>query len=201
LELLVTASPDNFGCVGSTIKLRSGIYFDLMNPRAEDVDLADIAGALSKLCRFGGQCDRFYSVAEHSLNVHAIGLAYFDVRTDERARRALLLHDATEAYCGDMVKPLKVLLPAYKNVERRIERAIGERFGVDFDGHRGLVRRADQIALIWEQRGMMGGNGGQPWAGEDDVPPGNIKESGWTHDEAEHFFLEMCAILGLERGR
>jgi hypothetical protein len=56
-----------FGCVGSTIRLASGRYLDLAEPDPAVITIEDIAAGLSKLCRFGGQISRFYSVAEHSL--------------------------------------------------------------------------------------------------------------------------------------
>lgn len=60
------AENDRFGVVGTTMRCASGKYFDLAKPNVNDVDVNDIARALSNLCRFGGQCERFYSVARHS---------------------------------------------------------------------------------------------------------------------------------------
>lgn len=93
-----------------------------MDPQPSDFHIRDIAHALSNLCRFNGQCKRFYSVAEHSL------LCSYLV-PQEYALEALL-HDATEAYCGDMVFPLKAMLPAFVEVEQRIDAAIRTRFGL-----------------------------------------------------------------------
>jgi hypothetical protein len=83
-----------FGLVGSRIKLGSGIYFDLADPRPEQIDLRDIAGALSKICRFGGHCRQFYSVAEHLV------LCKHQAERDKLSSaeiKAVFLHDATEA--------------------------------------------------------------------------------------------------------
>ena len=99
-----------FGCVRNTIRLRSGIYFDLADPKPEQIEITDIAGALSKICRFGGHCYRFYSVAEHCYHCSMVA---------EASPLALLLHDAAEAFTGDIVKPLKIMLPEFAAIERR----------------------------------------------------------------------------------
>lgn len=99
-----------FGCVKNTIRVRSGLYFDLLDPQPDQFTLSDIAGALSKICRFGGQIDYFYSVAEHS--VHCFDQADRDGASPAVCRLALF-HDAAEAFIGDVVKPLKVMLPEY----------------------------------------------------------------------------------------
>ena len=65
-----------------------------------------------------------------------------------------MLHDAAEAYLGDMVKPLKVLLPAFSEIEDNVSRIIGKRFGVDLS-HHPVVKQADLIALATEKRDLM----------------------------------------------
>ena len=118
---------DQFGCINNTIKVAAGHYFDLANPKPEDVDIESIATALSNICRFGGHCPVFYSVAQHC--VHACELAWCDSQ-NQPTMLAILLHDAAEAYIGDMVKPLKVMMPEYVKTEKAVERAIADRFGL-----------------------------------------------------------------------
>ena len=86
-----------------------GNRFYPLEPRIDDVDIEDIAHGLAYQCRFNGQTNAFYSVAQHSLIVAAL--------VPEELRFAALLHDAAEAYLGDMVKPLKVLLPGFSEIE------------------------------------------------------------------------------------
>lgn len=151
-----------FGCVGTTIRLLGGGYMDLVYPQPGDIRLSDIAAALSKICRFGGQCAAFYSVAEHSW--HCAKQAQRD-GLPEDVQRAALLHDAAEAYIGDMVKPLKNLLPRFRDIEAKIEAAIAERFGVDFTAHKEAVRKIDREMLIAERKHLFSKDN-KIWTGE-----------------------------------
>ncbi|MFH1495895.1 MAG: phosphohydrolase, partial [Pseudomonadota bacterium] len=99
-----------------------GNRFYPLEPRIDDVAIEDIAHGLAYQCRFNGQTSAFYSVAQHSLIVASL--------VPEELRFAALLHDAAEAYLGDMVKPLKVLLPSFSEIEDSVTRIIGERFDV-----------------------------------------------------------------------
>jgi len=65
-----------------------------------------------------------------------------------------LLHDAAEAYIGDVVQPLKVLLPDYQVIESNFNQAIGLRFNVNLD-HLEEVKAADLIALATEKRDLL----------------------------------------------
>lgn len=123
-----------------------GNRFYPLEPRIDDVAIEDIAHGLAYQCRFNGQTSAFYSVAQHSLIVAAL--------VPDELRFAALLHDAAEAYLGDMVKPLKVLLPAFSAIEDDVARIIGERFGVDLN-HHPLIKQADLIALATEKRDLM----------------------------------------------
>lgn len=123
-----------------------GNRFYPLEPRIDDVEIEDIAHGLAFQCRFNGQTNAFYSVAQHSLIVASL--------VPDELRFAALLHDAAEAYLGDMVKPLKVLLPAFSEIEDNVSRIIGERFGVDLD-HNPIVKQADLISLATEKRDLM----------------------------------------------
>lgn len=98
-----------------TMILQNGKYFDLWNPDPAAIDLGTIAGPLSRICRFGGQCPRFYSVAEHCCYLYD---AAEKSPMFERLSRSLrvhfratcLFHDAAEAFIGDVIRPLKSAL-------------------------------------------------------------------------------------------
>jgi len=121
---------------------------DLLNPDPKDIHIEDIAHALSRICRYGGHCREFYSVAQHSWHVsHLV--------SQENALLGLL-HDAAEAYIGDVVKPLKMLLPDYRLVEQRIEAAVFERFELEMTQEdKREVKLADEVLLRTELRDVM----------------------------------------------
>lgn len=105
----------------------TGVVFDIESPTSDMVRLVDIAHALSMQCRYNGHCNSFYSVAEHSATMVEILAREGHPR---EVLRAALMHDAAEAYVGDILSPLKRLLPGLKAIEGRIERVIAERFGL-----------------------------------------------------------------------
>jgi len=142
--------------VTSYLMTASGVRLDPLDPAPGKVHIEDIAHALAHICRFGGHCSTFYSVAEHSLWVEAF-VAF------EHPGLALhaLLHDAAEAYIGDIITPLKRLMlvrgdPIYQ-VEARIEQAIASRFGLRKlnDAERRVIRQADNVALAPEARDLV----------------------------------------------
>lgn len=104
------------------IVTHSGRQFDFHNPTPDMVCIEDIAHALSMSCRFGGHTQYHYSVAQHSVNVARL--------VPDEHKLVALLHDATEAYIGDMVSPLKVIMPEFKKKEQQIWEVITEKFGV-----------------------------------------------------------------------
>jgi len=106
--------------VGDWMITYTGRRFWPLSPRVEDVSFRDIAHALSQVCRYGGHTRCFYSVAEHSAHL----AEYFMRLGRPDLARFALLHDGSEAYIGDMIRPLKPQLPAFKQVERPIERII-----------------------------------------------------------------------------
>jgi uncharacterized protein len=155
-----------FGCVGHTIKLVSGAYFDLSDPDPEQINIRDIASALSKICRFGGHVEEFYSVAEHSFL--AANEAFQAGHSPDECL-AVLLHDAAEAYVGDMVKPLKMLVgSAFSDVEKRVEKAIEIALDVDFAKHDAVIRKFDHGMLIAERHRFFAADS-VVWYGELDA--------------------------------
>jgi 5'-deoxynucleotidase YfbR-like HD superfamily hydrolase len=175
-----------FGVLGSTIKLFTGGYYDVKSPRAEDVRIEDIAHVLANICRFGGHIPRYYSVAEHSVQCYR--KACRESQSWE-VRFACLMHDASEAYIGDVVKPLKVLLdPIYGPIENANERAIAEAFGIDFASTKPEWKRIDREMLIAERNAIFG-NDGHKWTDEDQVATFVLQPDFYSPIDAESKFL------------
>lgn len=109
---------------GDWMMTASGRQFWPLDPRAEDIDIADIASGLAHQGRYNGHTRHFYSVAQHC----ALLADHFVARNELAYAKWALLHDAAEAYVGDIIRPLKPYLPGFVEIERRIELAIAERF-------------------------------------------------------------------------
>jgi len=109
-----------------TLETFTGGGFRPFDPNPDDVRLADIAGGLAHTCRFGGHCRRFYSVAHHSLHVA-------EELSDRGPRLELLglLHDAGEAYLGDLPRPVKTEFEAFERAEERVLGAVWTALDVD----------------------------------------------------------------------
>lgn len=87
---------------GDYIQTASHRKFWPLDPRPEDVDINDIAHALSNLCRFTGHSSEFYSVSQHSVIASQL--------VPRASALAALLHDSAEAYMGDIARPWKRFL-------------------------------------------------------------------------------------------
>lgn len=160
------------------IQTYTGKRFWPLAPRAEDVDIRDIAHALSMKCRYGGHCSGFYSVAEHSVHVY-------------RHTRLLagLLHDAPEAYSpfGDVPRPIKAHVPWVAEIEDRLDRVIAERFGLTLPWP-DAVKEADHRIIADEKAALMG-VGAHRWPGGYDELLG-VHICLWPPFYAEKMFLQ-----------
>jgi 5'-deoxynucleotidase YfbR-like HD superfamily hydrolase len=125
------------------IGTHSGKLIDVANLSSNDIDIEDIAHTLSLLCRWGGHCLEFYSVAEHSVRC--------SYKASKKFKLEALLHDASEAYLVDIPRPIKRNLPDYQRLEQVVEKAISEKFNLPFPTSK-EVKIVDNRMLETERR-------------------------------------------------
>jgi hypothetical protein len=170
---------------GEWMQTFTGRAFYPMAPQVGDVDQVDVAHALSLICRYGGHVKVFYSVAEHCvLMSYAVA--------PENALWALL-HDATEAYLGDMVRPLKRMMPAYRDAENRLSDVIADRFGISRICP-DEVKLAD-LRILHDERDVLMTDPPQSWAALDGVRPLGVQVTGWAPEYAERQYLDRLHAL------
>src|SRR5919112_4269396 len=123
------------------IDTASGVRLDLDGPQPEDIRIEDVAGGLSKVCRFGAQAREYYSVVQHALLVRQL------VANSGHPELALaaLHHDSHEAYLCDIPAPLKRKIRARTNVYdeacKTLDLVIAEAFGLEWPEHGSLQQR------------------------------------------------------------
>ena len=135
---------------GTWFVSRSGIIWDVAEPTESMIYWPDLAESMAKQCRWNGHCRGFYSVAQHCVLVSKL--------VDPTLRAHALLHDAHEAFLGDIIRPVKVVLgDALKDVEKRLDQVIYGAAGLDklTDVQRDRIKDADMRALATERRDIM----------------------------------------------
>lgn len=137
---------------GDTIRTFKGHYVDIFNPDPLTIDIDDIAHALSQVCRFAGHTYKFYSVAQHCTE-SVLVLQKMGTK-DRRILLTMLLHDATEAYIGDMARPIKRRLPQYKAAENVLMSAIALKFDLDYP-FPPIIKTVDNHLLELEHEGVI----------------------------------------------
>lgn len=177
------------------LSTHSGKRFHPLAPRVGDVEITDIGYSLSKLCRFNGHVMKFYSVAEHCVRVSD----YIRVNLHESSQLALfgLLHDAAEAYIGDMAAPLKREMKDFQHIEAGIMGTILVALGfpalVDLQSH-AVVKWVDRRFLATEASQLLSdaGTSVSDWVGPEEfsklVIPG-YDISPWAPDYAAGVWL------------
>ncbi len=120
-----------------------------------DVCITDIAHALSLICRFGGHSVEHYSVAQHSLLVQRI---LDDMNASPAIQLVGLMHDAHEAYIGDIPTPIKFAIGhCWHDIEQQASQAVQSAFGLTriSNEYKALIKTADLVALATERRDLM----------------------------------------------
>lgn len=172
----------------ATIGLYSGGTFDILNPRPEDVRIEDIAHALSNQCRFTGHTRSFYSVAQHSVLASLL--------VAEPDELWALLHDASEAYMGDMNRPLKHTpeMSRFRTAEKAAMAVICVHFGLD-PKEPASVKAVDRRLVVSEAKDLLPGSHSEGWESFQDVVPLPMTIEPWGPVEAERKFLDRFEEL------
>ena len=176
---------------GDWMQTFSGRQFWPLDPRVDEIEIIDIAAALAKLCRFGGQTLRFYSVAEHCV------LLARDARWRGLAPAVvlcLLMHDASEAYLCDIIRPVKPALSNYISIETALMAAIALRFGLQWPMP-AIVKEMVKAMVLDEQRQVMAPPP-VPWLTYDGCEPLGVSLQFWTPEQAFSEFMSEYAACG-----
>jgi 5'-deoxynucleotidase YfbR-like HD superfamily hydrolase len=171
---------------GDWIQTYSGGMFWPLDPRSEEINIEDVAHALSMQCRFGGHCLRFYSVAEHSVLVSRV--------VPPRMALMGLLHDATEAYVADVPRPLKRFLAGYREAEGGVWKAVAARFGLPSDLPP-EIKEADDAVLVAEAEQVMAS---PPTAWSGTQKAARVEVVGMSPHQAKQTFLSRFNELTSE---
>ncbi len=173
----------------------TGKKFSFIDPQPEDICIEDIAHHLSLICRFNGACRVHYSVAQHSVLVA-------EMVPDKLIAQALL-HDAGEAYYGDITSPFKRVLEAvgcdccmeghkFKQILERVDKAIFAKFNIPWPISK-EIKRADNLMFDLEYYNFMHG---------DICIPKEFAQQGamvpWASENAEEYFLNHCRKVGIK---
>jgi hypothetical protein len=176
---------------GDWMQTMSGRQFWPLDARPDEIDIVDIAHALSNQCRYAGHVSRFYSVAEHCVLIA-------EWLTDQAGQADFvglmgLLHDAGEAYLVDLPRPIKHQMPAYRDAERRLWGVVAERFRLP--SHLpDIVHEADNRILNDERAELMRASE-EAW-NLADLRPLGVRVRGLEPRQARGAFIAAFSRLG-----
>lgn len=176
------------------IQTYTGRQFWPFAPRVEDINILDVAHGLAMTCRYGGHTKKFYSVAEHCWHLSFLG------------PREALLHDSSEAYLGDVPRPIKYQpqMAEFRAAEAQIERLVAEKFSLSTDPAVWLaVKELDDRILVDEIQALMRrpelylepGGDGESGGTLAHLKPLGVQIRCFTPEQAEFAFLSRFAEL------
>lgn len=185
------------------VHTQSGKVVELTHFNAADIDLEDIAHSLSMQCRYNGHTREFYSVAEH-----CVLLANYVLQHPEHGKatytkplaKLMLLHDASEAYMGDIVRPLKEVLYAFDVLEEFVSEQIRSHYGLSQDNAilYALIKALDTSICVDEISELIPTH----MATVEEMNASGIQALGvkiqcWSPKEARAEFLKLAKELGV----
>jgi hypothetical protein len=169
------------------IQTFTGRRFDVFNPNPDHIHLLDIAVALGNTCRFSGHTPYHYSVGQHSLLMSRVVPACFALEA--------LMHDAAEAYMGDVPRPIKLGLQDYNAVMALVETAVAERFGLKYPWP-DEIHEADMRMVLTEAAAFKRDTTG--W-GLDYAPYNDVVVAEMKPLDVRGLFIERFLELGSAR--
>jgi 5'-nucleotidase len=178
----------------TAIQTFTGLRFSPLEPDPEAIAIEDIAHGLAHHCRFGGHAATYYSVGQHSCVVADA------VRERGGGRDTVLyalLHDASEAYLGDLPHPVKhrsEFGALYREIEEPLQTAILTRFGLAA-APPPLVKEVDRAALAAERALLMRPADDAWWPELDGVAPLEVELVPWLPPQSETEFLTRFEAL------
>lgn len=169
--------------MSSSILINSGVLVDPFNLDSVEISATTLAKPLAKLCRYSGQCNRFYSVAEHT--VHLINAV------PSHLKRAVALHDLNEGLTNDLPRPFKIRLAEYCDFEKAVQQWIFHQFNEPWANMAAIASYdlnicADEMAQLFDEPHTVQG-----------ATPLGIKIECWDWQTAETKLLNSFKFLGL----
>lgn len=162
----------------SYIRTFLGRRFDFDNHRHYNLNIEEIAHSLSQQCRWTGHTKKFYSVAQHCVLCAQNVSKEFEFEA--------LMHDASEAFIGDVSSPLKKKLPDYKKISEPIERFICDYYLLPFP-HSPEIKVIDNILMETEGRQLING-----WKADENIQPLDMTIKPWSSEWAKAEFLYIA---------
>ena len=186
----------------------SGKYVDLNNLKPEDIEITDIAHSLAQLCRYNGHTSKFLSVAEHCVRLARYAFNNLPVENDFNVKvaKALLLHDATEAYVGDVIYPLKKFLNEFVKLEDKIGEVINKKYNCKITKEmQAKLKELDRRICFDEMYALFNGNV-DPMLYQEGIKPIGVShlmlnetddKFGWSPATAFNNYLIVAEFLGI----
>ncbi len=178
------------------IQTYTGKLVNVADPDPATIDIFDIAHHLALMTRFNGACRVAYSIAQHSvLCASRAGDYHFPQPREEKLALALLMHDAAEAYVGDIVRTIKHEVPDFAVFENKLMDAINTRFDLprvaEIPFFKVAVKEVDNRMLVTEKLQLMAQT--VPWPIEEMFQPYDMTIEPWTERSSEMLFLSTFA--------
>lgn len=164
-----------------------------------DINMEDIAHSLAMQCRYNGHTNKFYSVAEHAVLLSRYALeAHKGQVMQMPIAKVMLLHDASEAYLGDVIAPIKGIMYEYCVFEEYVAEQIYKRFNILQDKNilHGRITELDKSICIDEMQQLMHEVDPELLINPDYKKLG-ITVQGWTPEQAKAEFLKLAKELNL----